>query len=68
MLEPSGKPLEQGNSNFRAAARLSVAPMMDWTDVPKNITKSIVKRLNSREVVLSLYCSAGIADFHGVVG
>lgn len=32
MPELSEKPMKQGFSSVRAAARLSVAPMMDWTD------------------------------------
>lgn len=32
MPELSEKPMKQGFSSIRAAARLSVAPMMDWTD------------------------------------
>ncbi len=33
----------------------AVAPMIDWTDVAKNVTKSIIKGFGIREVVPSLY-------------
>ena len=31
-MTPPGRPAQQGDSEIRNAARLSVAPMMDWTD------------------------------------
>lgn len=37
MLEPSGKQMKQEGAGIRAAARLSVAPMMDWTDSSKSL-------------------------------
>lgn len=46
----------------------AIAPMMDWTDLEKKFVKTITKGFSVRGVVPSLYCSAGIADFHGVVG
>lgn len=48
MLELSEKPMKQGFSSVRAAARLSVAPMMDWTDRHCRY----LHRLMSRNVLL----------------
>ena len=52
-LPMNAKPLHTG--------KFSIAPMMDWTDVSKNIAKSISRRFDIREVVPSLYFLALIS-------
>lgn len=63
----------QGNGGNRLNVGLPIVgeiavPVMDWTDLEKKFVKTITKGFSVRGVVPSLYCSAGIADFHGVVG